>query len=47
MRAKLDPEKRAALAALGATLPARDQAERAEDDPLGPGWYAPLAGAEG
>jgi hypothetical protein len=41
VKSKLDPEKRAALAALGAATPARDdKAERAEDDPLGPGWYA-------
>jgi putative DNA primase/helicase len=41
VRAKLDPERRAALAALGAALPARDdKAERGEDDPLGPGWYS-------
>jgi putative DNA primase/helicase len=43
VKARLDPEKRAALAALGADLPARDDPdarERAEDGPLAKGWYS-------
>jgi putative DNA primase/helicase len=41
VKARLDPEKRAALAALGADLPARENArEREEDDPLAPGGYS-------
>src|SRR5271170_4776150 len=43
VKSKLNPEKRAALAALSSDLPARDDKnarERAEDDPLAKGWYS-------
>ena len=40
VKARLDPKQRAALAALGATLPARDRTDARESDPLAPGWYS-------
>jgi Toprim domain-containing protein len=43
VKSLLDPEKRAALAALGSDLPARDDKsarELAEGDPLAKGWYS-------
>jgi hypothetical protein len=40
IRSLLDPEKRAALTALGAALPERDDKNAREiADPLAPGWY--------